>query len=62
MGTKLAFLTSVRFWAVVAIAIVGVLQTEGIITAEVSTALITILGGFVGLKTIDKFGKSIGGN
>jgi hypothetical protein len=57
MPVKLLFLTSTRFWAVVAIAIINVLQTELIIAPEMATALITILGGYVGLGTIQKFVK-----
>ena len=57
--TKLAFLGSTRFWCVVAIAIVGVLQAEGVISAETSTALVTILGGYTVIRTVDKFTPTV---
>ena len=39
-------------------AITGVLNAESIISPEISNAIITILGGFTAIRTIDKaFGK-----
>jgi len=48
------FLTSTRFWALVAIAIVGVLDAELIISSPIAQALVTILGGFVVIRTVDR--------
>jgi hypothetical protein len=56
---KLDFLKSRRFWALVFIAIIGVLRVEGIISDEIATGIITILGGFIGIRTIDKFSEVI---
>jgi hypothetical protein len=59
---KLLFLTSTRFWALVAIAIVGVLDAEGILSSPIAQALVTILGGFVVVRTIDRnIGDAMGG-
>ena len=60
MKDKLLFLTSTRFWALVLIAIIGVLQTEGILSAEIATALVTILGGFAVVRTVDRFSEKVG--
>ena len=54
MIAKLAFLTSRRFWCLVAIAIIQLLKTEGILSDEIGVAFITILTGFIGLTTADK--------
>jgi len=54
MKEKLMFLTSTRFWALVAIAIVGVLDAELIISSPIAQALVTILGGFVVIRTVDR--------
>ena len=51
---KLDFLTSRRFWSLVAIAILKVLDTEGILPYAVSDFFVTILAGFIGIRTIDK--------
>ena len=54
MKEKLMFLTSTRFWALVAIAIVGVLDAELIISSPIAQTLVTILGGFVVIRTVDR--------
>lgn len=56
---KLDFLKSRRFWALVLVAIIGVLQNEGIISNEIAVGIITILGGFIGIRTIDRFSETI---
>ena len=56
-----SFLTSRRFWALVLIAIFGVLKTEGILGVDVCNALILILTGFTAIRTIDKVAESIKG-
>jgi len=52
--TKLDFIKSRRFWSLVGIAVVGVLDNEGILPSEISIAIQTILYGFIGIRTIDK--------
>lgn len=54
---KLLFLTSTRFWAIVGIAIVGVLFSEGIISMELNAFLLTVLSGYTVVRTVDKFKK-----
>lgn len=53
----LRYIKSTRFWAVLIIAVVGFLQSEGEITPNLADLIYTILGGYVGLATIDKFRK-----
>ena len=50
-------LTSVRFWQVVGIAVVGYLGDTGVVSPEVSISIITVLGGSVAIGTIDKLSK-----
>jgi len=56
---KFSFLKSRRFWALVIIAIIGVLQNEGIISNDIASAIITLLGGFIGIRTIDRFSETV---
>jgi len=49
-----SFLTSRRFWCLIGIAIVGVLSSEGILSPDIAQGIITILGGFTAIRTIDK--------
>ena len=59
---KFLFLKSTRFWALCLIAIIKVLDTEGILTSVIATGLITILGGFTVIRTVDRnLGDSISG-
>lgn len=51
------YVTSTRFWSVLIIAVVGFLTAEGEISQNVADLIYTILGGYVGLATIDKFRK-----
>ena len=60
MNNKFGFLSSTRFWALVLIAIVGVLEKEGIIPFDIAGGLITILGGFTTIRTIDRFSETVG--
>jgi len=55
MKEKFAFLSSVRFWKLVIIAIVGVLVNQGIIPLEIATAINTLLLGDIAINTIDRF-------
>jgi len=59
MPEKLAFLKSRRFWALVLIAIVKVLDTEGIIPGTIASGIIMVLSGFVGIRTIDRFSEKV---
>lgn len=52
---KLRFLTSLRFWALVAIAVVKLLEAEGTLATDVSNAIVVVLGGFTVVRTVDKF-------
>jgi hypothetical protein len=56
---KFGFIKSTRFWALTLIAIVGVLKAENIIDDSVATGLITILGGFTILRTVDRTTDSL---
>jgi len=57
MITDLSFLGSRRFWCLVGISIVGLLSSEGILSLDIAQAIITILGGFTVIGTVDKFAK-----
>ena len=59
MKDKFLFLSSVRFWALVLIAIVGVLKVEGIVPDEIATALVTILGGYTVIRTVDRASETL---
>lgn len=54
------FLTATRFWAMVALAIVGVLGSEGVLGPNIVEALTLLLGGFVGVRTVDRFSEQVG--
>ena len=56
-----SFLKSRRFWALVLIAIIKVLDSEGIIPGVWTEALVTVLVGFVSIRTIDRFGEKASG-
>ena len=58
MSAKLAFLQSRRFWGLIVIAVVGVLGSEGIFSEEIVSAIIIVIGGFIGIRTVDKFGEA----
>jgi hypothetical protein len=53
------FLTSNRFWALVLIFVTMVLASAKVITEDLSMALITLLGGFVTIRTIDRASETI---
>ncbi len=59
MDTK--FLTSNRFIALVIIAILGVLKGEGVLDDSVANPLIALALGFVGVRTVDRFGEKMNG-
>lgn len=51
---KLDFLKSTRFWGLCIIAIVGVLNTEGILPQIITNAIITIIAGYIGIRSWDR--------
>ena len=54
------FLTSTRFWAMVLGAVAVYLNRKGIL-GDAEFALVgTILGGFIGVRTIDRLGEKVG--
>lgn len=53
------FLKSRRFWALVIIAILKVLNTEGILPEYLVSGLYTILWGFIGIRTVDRFAEKL---
>lgn len=56
MLEKIKFvLSSTRFWAIIAIAVIGYISNEGLISESVATALVTILGGYAIVKTSQDF-------
>ena len=54
MNAKLNFLSSRRFWGLVVIAVIGVLGSEGIISTDIVSAVVIVVGGFIGIRTIDR--------
>ena len=58
MIAKLDFLTSRKFWALVAIAVLEVLRAEMILTSDIVNPLVALLYGFIGVniatKVVDK--------
>jgi len=58
---KLDFLKSTRFWALVIGAVTLYLQSKGFIGESELTLIGTIVAGFIGVRTIDRFGEKIGG-
>jgi len=54
-----SFLKSRRFWALVLIGIFNALEAVGVISSVINQALVTILAGFIGIDTIDKFSKTL---
>lgn len=53
------FLLSKRFWALVIGALSIWLSTDGYISAAFATFLVTIAGGFISIRTIDRFSETI---
>lgn len=50
-----AFLKAPRFWALVIGAVALALKADGYITEAVATAIGTIAGGFIAVRTVDRF-------
>jgi hypothetical protein len=60
MKEKFEFLFATRFWAMVIGALSIYLKAKGIIGDAEMILIATIMGGFVTVKSLDKFGESIG--
>ncbi len=56
------FYTSSRFWALVILACVGYITDMNYIRPEIAEMFYVILGGHVGLRTLDRFSETIGKN
>ena len=54
LPTKLEFLTSTRFWAMIIGAVSIYLKTKGLIGEAEMVLIATIMAGFITVKTIDK--------
>lgn len=53
------FLKSNRFWALVVVALLGVLKAEGILESSIVDPLIALALGFVGVRTVDRFSEKL---
>ena len=62
MDSKWAFLKSRRFWGLVIIAILKVLESQGIWGTEIVNPLILLISGFIGIRTVDRFAEKFGAN
>jgi hypothetical protein len=60
MNEKFLFLTSTRFWAIVIIAVVGYLESQGFIGEAERTLIWTIAGSFGIIRTVDRFSEQMG--
>lgn len=54
MQKKLEFLKSPRFWVLVIGSLAMYLQVKGIIGEPERNLIMTIAGGFIGIRTIDR--------
>ena len=53
----LPFLTSTRFWTLVVLAVLYYLNSKLLIQQEIFEALVLVLAGSIGIRTLDKFSK-----
>lgn len=60
MSQYKSILKSSRFQALVALSIFIVLGSYGILPLEIVAAAVTMLGGHIGIRTIDRLGEKIG--
>lgn len=60
MENKLEFLQSPRFWALLIGAVSLYLQTKGYIGEPEMVLIGTIVAGFIGVRTIDRFAEKMG--
>mgnify|MGYP001569028412 CR=1 FL=1 len=52
---------SSRFQSLVILAVVGLLKAYGVVSEEIYQALLVILGGHIGIRTVDRISDKIGG-
>ena len=57
---KFAFLYSTRFWALVCIVAVMIASDNGLLTYQTAQYVYTLLGGFVTVRTVDRFAEKSG--
>jgi hypothetical protein len=57
---QFSFLKSNRFWAMVAFVAVLVAQDNGVVSMQTADYLLALLGGFIGVRTIDRFAEKSG--
>jgi len=60
MNERFEFLQSNRFWVLVIGAVVLYLETKGLIGEAERTLVVTMAGGFIGIKSIDRFSEKVG--
>jgi hypothetical protein len=54
------FLKSTRFWAVVSIAFAYLLDDYNLISSQLSAFVLTVAGGHIGLRSLDRFAEKAG--
>jgi len=59
MTAKLDFLKSRKFWALIIIAIIGVLKDQMIVSADIANVINTFLYGFIGVNIASKISEGI---
>ena len=52
--------SSSRFWSLVVVAALGLLTQYGLLPVEIMQALVTVLLGHVGIRTVDRFSEKVG--
>lgn len=58
---KIDFLTSTRFWGLFILAVLKFLVSQGIVPPDIFQALEILILGYIGVRTIDKTAKAVGG-
>ena len=56
---NLAFLKSNRFWLLVVGAVALYLQQKGFVGEAELALIVTISGGFISIRTVDRFGEQL---
>ena len=54
------FWKSTRFWALVILALVGILESYSLMPGSIADALMLVLGGHVGIRTLDGVASKLG--
>lgn len=57
----LSFLKANRFWALVIGAVAIYIKAKGFIGESELILIETVVGGFIGIRTIDRLGEKVGG-